>query len=193
MDADGQNSEQRAEDFTRLFEDSFDDVFRFCARRAPVARAEDIAAEALATAWRRFETLPVARSDQRAWLFTTARHILLRDERNEGRRRAFTIALGPGHLVDVPGVDGEAATRADLGRAWARLSSVHQEALALTVWEGLSAEEAASVLDISPVAYRLRLSRARKVLRAQLGVPSRTSQRPRPHPTARKQAPEATP
>ncbi|MFF4779218.1 RNA polymerase sigma factor [Microtetraspora fusca] len=58
------------------------------------------------------------------------------------------------------------AWRVDLARAWSRLSAVHQEALALTVWDGLDAPRAAQVLGISPVAYRLRLSRARKALRA---------------------------
>jgi RNA polymerase sigma-70 factor (ECF subfamily) len=43
------------------------------------------------------------------------------------------------------------------------------------VWDGLDAPRAARVLGISPVAYRLRLSRARKALRAHLKAMSQTS------------------
>ncbi len=56
----------------------------------------------------------------------------------------------------------------DLSRAWRRLSPVHQEALALSTYEELTAGQAAAVLDISPVAFRLRLSRARRALRLHL-------------------------
>ena len=81
----------------------------------------------------------------------------------------------------------------DLGRAWRLLSERHQEALALTVWDGLTALEAATVLGISPVAYRLRLSRARSVLRAHLGVSATTSSLPvRAGTSTPPTAPEAT-
>ena len=67
--------------------------------------------------------------------------------------------------------------RVDLARAWRLLSEVHQEALSLAVFEDLNAPQAAAVLGISPVAFRLRLSRARRALRLlldRLPQPSRT-------------------
>ena len=68
-----------------------------------------------------------------------------------------------------PGADPDlVATRLDLAAAWRRLTAVHQEALALTAWDGLTSPQAAAVLGISPTAYRLRLSRARRALRAHL-------------------------
>lgn len=160
----------RAAAFAGLFRDAFDDVLRFCARRVASEKAEDIAAETMAVAWRRFAELPSGRGDQRAWLFTTARNLMLRENRDESRRSTLAVRIAPGHTGDVPGVDGEASARVDLGRAWRLLSERHQEALALTVWEGLTTLEAAAVLGISPVAYRLRLSRARRVLRVHLRI-----------------------
>lgn len=62
------------------------------------------------------------------------------------------------------GIDG-VVHRLDLARAWARVSDAQQETLALTV---LDAARAAAVLTISPVAFRLRLSRARRALRLHL-------------------------
>jgi RNA polymerase sigma-70 factor, ECF subfamily len=38
----------------------------------------------------------------------------------------------------------------------------------LTAWDGLTGTEAAAVLGISPIAYRIRLTRARRALRALL-------------------------
>jgi RNA polymerase sigma-70 factor (ECF subfamily) len=80
---------------------------------------------------------------------------MLRKSRDESRRRT----LG---RPDRAGVDSEASASVDLGRAWRLLSERYQETLALTVWEGLTTLEVAAVLEISPVAYRLRLSRARR-------------------------------
>lgn len=54
--------------------------------------------------------------------------------------------------------------------AWRQLPTTHQEALALTAWDGLTAPQAAAVLGITPTAYRLRLSRARRALRTGLGT-----------------------
>lgn len=55
-----------------------------------------------------------------------------------------------------------------LVQAWRRLPEAHQETLALLRWDGLTPAQAAAVLGIRSVTFRLRLSRARKALRAQL-------------------------
>ena len=49
--------------------------------------------------------------------------------------------------------------------AWPLLSATDREAIALSVLDGLTAPEAATVLGISSTAFRLRLSRARRALR----------------------------
>lgn len=65
--------------------------------------------------------------------------------------------------LPTPGHEGDTVVAlADLARAWNRLTAAHQEALSLTCWDGLTGAEAAIVLGISPVAYRIRLSRARR-------------------------------
>ncbi|WP_313716550.1 RNA polymerase sigma factor [Arsenicicoccus bolidensis] len=76
--------------------------------------------------------------------------------------------------------EDEAVLRADLSAAWARLTPPQQEVLALTVWDGLDATQAGAVLDISPLAYRLRLSRARKALRAHLHLTATATSEPNP-------------
>ena len=61
--------------------------------------------------------------------------------------------------------DDAATLRLDVGRSWTHLTQTEQEVIALTVLDGLTSTQAARVLDITPVAYRLRLSRARRRLR----------------------------
>lgn len=149
--------------FTRVYEATYADLVRFVVRRAGIEVAEDIAAEALAVAWRRSSDLPEDHDEARAWLFGIARRLVLAHHRTS--RGALTVLLDE-HAVG--GHEDTVAVMTDLVRAWRRLSARHQEALSLTVWEGLTGAQAAEVLGISAVAYRVRVSRARTALRALL-------------------------
>lgn len=168
--------------FESLYESLYPDLLRFVQRRAHRDHAEDVVADTFLVVWRRIDELPTERDDQRAWAFGIARHMLLNDHRGAERRRALGVrladasALSCGQSLCDPGAD-LVVGRVDLARAWLCLSQVHQEALALTVFEDLGAPQAAAVLGISPVAFRLRLSRARRALRLHLDhlSPSDTS------------------
>ena len=161
--------------FTDLFAETYPTVLRFVERRVHSSQAEDIAAEVFLVLWRRLDDVPADAEDARAWLFGVARLTLMARMRGERRRQALAVRIAMDRLAH-DGVDQDVvAQRLDLARAWTRLSSVHQEALALTAWDGLDAPQAARVLGISPVAYRLRLSRARKALRAHADALPQTS------------------
>ncbi|AEE47877.1 RNA polymerase sigma factor [Cellulomonas fimi] len=175
--------------FVALYEQAYADVVRFAQRRAGPDHGEDVAEDTFLVAWRRLDEVPAAADDARAWLFGIARHVMLNRRRGDQRREALAVRVA--HEAAVPrGPDDDAdlvARRVDLARAWRLLSPTHQEALALAVLDGVDAPHAAQVLGISPVAYRLRLSRARRALRAHLGhlpatgaparAPERTSTR----------------
>lgn len=153
--------------FEELYVDLYPDVVRFAQRRSDPAHAEDVAAEAFLVVWRRLGDLPERTDDARAWVFGITRRVLLNQHRGDDRRQALAVRLRDA-ATDLDGVDAAVAARVDLARAWALLSERHQEVLALTVFEGLDAPRAAIALDISPVAVRLRLSRARRALRLHL-------------------------
>ncbi|MEJ5914632.1 RNA polymerase sigma factor [Pseudokineococcus sp. 1T1Z-3] len=156
------------------------DLERFVRRRAGPDAVDDVVADTYLVVWRRLEEVPRAPDDARAWTFGVARHVLLTRQRADGRREALGVRLAatgvpaPGETSDAEA--DAAARRVDVGRAWHLLSDVHQEALSLSVFEGLDAPRAAAVLGVSPVAYRLRLSRARRALRLHLDHP------PQPRP-----------
>jgi RNA polymerase sigma-70 factor (ECF subfamily) len=163
----------REHTFRSLYEAVYPDLVRFVQRRAGPDHAEDVVADAFLVVWRRLDELPRPHDDARAWVFGIARNVLLNSHRGEHRRRALGVRLADAATPTATDTATDTATeavvnRVDLATAWRRLAETHQEAIALAVFEELSAPQAAAVLGISPVAFRLRLSRARRALRRHL-------------------------
>jgi RNA polymerase sigma-70 factor (ECF subfamily) len=154
--------------FSALYRATYADLVRFAQRRVDRDHAEDVVAEAFLVAWRRLDDLPERAEDARAWLFGVTRHTIMNTRRGSDRRQALAVRLADTATAAVDGDAELVAQQVDLAAAWNLLSEVHQEALALAVLDGLTAPQAAAVLGISPVAFRLRLSRARRALRAHL-------------------------
>jgi RNA polymerase sigma-70 factor (ECF subfamily) len=157
----------REQTFRLLYEAVYPDLLRFVQRRTERPdHAEDVVADSFLVVWRRFDESPPVHEDARAWIFRIARNILLNTQRGEQRRQALGVRLADAAALPCLDADGDLVmNRVDLGRGWGLLSEVHQEALSLAVFEELTAPQAAAVLNISPVAFRLRLSRARRALR----------------------------
>ena len=168
--------------FRAFYADSYADVLRFVRRRTEADRAEDVTAEAFLVAWRRIGELPTDRDRARAWVFGVARHTLLNDARARDRRTALSIRLAQAAWPDDapdPATDPQfVADRLDLAAAWRELPAADQEVLALAVLDGLTSAQAGEVLGITPVAYRLRLSRARAALRRRLDAAPTASAAP---------------
>ncbi len=154
--------------FAALYDATYADLLRFAVRRVGPGSAEDVVAEAFLVAWRRFEDLPQGQDDARAWLFGIGRGVILNMRRGAERQRALSVRLADTSPRHGEQADDGLAARIDVARAFRRLSERHQEALALSIIDELTSPQAASVLGISPVAYRLRLSRARRALRLYL-------------------------
>ncbi|MCW2851599.1 MAG: polymerase, sigma subunit, family [Nocardioides sp.] len=153
--------------FRDLFASTYVDLLRFVERRVHPSHAEDIVADAYLVAWRRLAEVPTDHDDARAWLVGVARRTVMSGVRGEQRRAALAVRVAEADATSAAVIDADLVVRRlDLARAWKQLSAVHQEALALAIWDGLDSPRAAAVLGISPVAYRLRLSRGRRALRA---------------------------
>lgn len=171
-------------EFVRLYEATYADLRRFIERRVHPSHAEDVVSQVYLVAWRRFVAVPRAHDEARAWLFGVAHRTLRNEHRALKRHEALPVRIADVQQLGRELNDQELnllATRLDLAAGWRRLSAIHQEALALAVWDGLTGTEAAGVLGISPVAYRLRLSRARRALRALAEI-SPPSVAPQPLP-----------
>ena len=155
--------------FRELYEAVYVDLLRFVRRRVRTSQAEDVVAEVFLVAWRRFDDVPKDLSAARAWLFGVARLTMQNARRRESKQDAIALRLGDRASLQAAGLsEDEIALRVAIATAWLRLSTAHQEAIELAVLDGLTAPEAGHVLRISPTAFRLRLSRARRSLRQQL-------------------------
>jgi RNA polymerase sigma factor (sigma-70 family) len=129
------------------------------ARRRGSRDADGIAAEAMSIAWRRLADVP--RNDPLPWLYATARNLLLADWRAESRAAAAGVE---------PSVPAPELHELDpqLDRALRSLGPADREALLLVAWEDLAPMQAARALGLKPTAFRVRLLRARRRLRAAL-------------------------
>ncbi len=168
----------REREFADFFAATYGDLLRFVQRRVHATEAEDVAADVFLVAWRRFDEMPESSGESRAWLYGVARRTLLNSARGRGRQRALSVRLAaftPARSEADVNADLMAA-RLDISRVWSELTAADQEAICLSVLDGLDGPSAAGVLGISPVAFRLRLSRARRRLRALSdGFPSPSS------------------
>ncbi|NHA68924.1 RNA polymerase sigma factor [Phycicoccus flavus] len=173
------NEEDRAQArFREVWAAAHDDVLRFAARRVHPSHAEDVVADTFLVVWRRLEDLPADPGEARAWIFGIARRTLMGAQRGDRRRDALAVRLADPALAAGPPGTGDPdvlARRLDLAAAWPRLAATDQEALALAYWDGLTSTEAATVLGISPVAFRLRLTRARRHLHRHLDLVERAT------------------
>jgi RNA polymerase sigma factor (sigma-70 family) len=130
------------------------------ARRRGSHDADGIAAEAMSIAWRRLADVP--RDDPLPWLYATARNLLLA-ERRAARRNDAPGSVAP----SVPAPELEELDP-QLDRALRSLAPTDREALLLVAWEDLAPAQAARALGLNPTAFRVRLLRARRRLRAAL-------------------------
>ncbi len=170
--------------FRTLYAESYADLCRFAARRVPPSRVEDVVADAFLVVWRRLDDLPADLDDARAWLFGITRRTILNSRRGVARQQALAVRLAEVAATQHPQAgqswaDDLVASRLDVAAGWQRLSAVHQESLALAVLDELTSHQAARVLGISPVAFRLRLSRARRALRLHVDSLPQLAQLPR--------------
>ncbi|MFI9643167.1 RNA polymerase sigma factor [Micromonospora sp. NPDC051925] len=144
---------------------TYADLLRFVQRRIPPSDAEDVVSTVFLTAWRRFDDLP---EDARPWLFAVARRTMANQTRGWLRRQALDVRLV---TPDEPAYGDDtvaAAARIDLDRAWRGLRPGDREVLALVAFDGLTAEQAATVLGCRRSTFAMRLGRARERLRAAL-------------------------
>lgn len=174
--ADGSAREER---FRSLHAETYADLMRFVERRVPATEAEDVVSTVFLTAWRRLDELP---DDARPWLFAVARKTMANQLRGWLRRQALDVRLVSLESRETSDDSVSAAVRIDLERAWRVLRPADREVLALVAFDGLTAEQAATVLGCRRSTFAMRLGRARQRLRAALETtepaPSSSS---RPH------------
>jgi RNA polymerase sigma factor (sigma-70 family) len=146
--------------FAELYRAHATAVYRYFVRRAAVDDAEDLAAEVLATAWRRREDVP--EGAELPWLYRTAGFVLANHRRKH--RPVLVEDLPEEPDGDDPAL--AAITDDEVRRALAGLGERDRRILVLHAWEALAREDLAAVLGISRGGADAALSRARSRLSA---------------------------
>jgi len=153
------------ERFRILFDDHFADLWHFARRRCSSAdEADDVAAETFGVAWRRRGDLP-AGNGARLWLFGTARMLIANQRRSTGRRerlhrRVEMIAPNVAPTPDPADLVGERDGDPILV-ALATLTNDDRDLLVMRAWDGMAVTDIAALLDVTPNAVSVRLSKAR--------------------------------
>jgi RNA polymerase sigma-70 factor (ECF subfamily) len=154
-------------------------VYRVARRQLGDAEeAFDIVQQVFVSAWRNARRYDPERS-LTVWLF----RITVNACRDRHRRRAvrsfFFRAMpleGPGaaQVADEDeGIEARIESRDQLARAEAAIAALPgslREAFLLFAVEGLSQKEAAEALAVSPKAVEMRVARARRLIKAALGI-----------------------
>lgn len=170
-----------SERFEALYRDHYAAVLRFARRRTDPGSAEEVTAETFAIAWRRLERVPP--DNPLPWLYVAAANELANRRRKAASEREKGAALAGRDVArrraaatDLGRDPAEALAERDaVLRAFTGLSERDREALRLVAWEGLSLADAARVAGTTRAAFAVRVSRARRRLRAALEE--------EPHPT----------
>jgi RNA polymerase sigma factor (sigma-70 family) len=152
-----------------LFTSHAAQVFAFASRRTTRVEAEDVVSETFLVAWRRLDDVP---EHALPWLLAVARRSLANRRRSESRQSAVRSRLGPEERD--PGAMPEPAD-ADVNivlHALAELPPAERDAITLLAWDGLTPDEAATVLGCSRATFYVRVHRARRKLSRRLGAGS---------------------
>jgi len=135
-------------------------VAAFLRRRLPPSEVDDAISETFMVCWQKIDTVP---KHERPWLLTIARNVagtrMRTNERWQSQQNQYLTEFS-----SVSAADEIAVNRIRLQQAWAQLSDIDREILALVAWDNLPQNEAAQILGLTRSAYSVRLTRARKRL-----------------------------
>ncbi|WP_307785611.1 sigma-70 family RNA polymerase sigma factor [Nocardioides luteus] len=147
-------------------------LYRYVVRRTGDAEeARDVVQETLLRAWRNPEVLQRPDEGVRAWLFTTARNLVIDDLRSARRKREYAAETLPDQwCVDQSRADHTQAVLDSwvVADALLALSAEHRAVVVGAYYGGRSVAELARELDIPPGTVKSRLHYGLRALRLAL-------------------------
>ena len=162
--------------FEAVAAEIYEPLQRYLRRRARPDDAADVLADTLLVVWRRLDDLP---TDPLPWCIGAARRCLANHRRGDQRRLRLverTAAQRVDRTVDDPQQRVE-SDDPELTAAIATLSGSEAAIIRLWAWERLEPREIATVLELTPNAVSVALSRAKRKLGHQLAGGDDTTDR----------------
>jgi len=152
------------QEFISLHRGHLTQISRYLIRRCDRSEVEELASQVFEIAWRKKEQAP--KGYELAWLYRIAGFVVSNHRRAAQIERNFFNRFRP---VDfAPSPEDLAIADLSLAEAWSLLTPLERQTLSLSAFEGLSNQEAAVVLEISPNAFSQRLAKAKNKLKANL-------------------------
>jgi RNA polymerase sigma factor (sigma-70 family) len=164
--------------FERFYREHVEAVQRFVARRVDDPHlAADLTADVFVAVIESAGSYRRSRGEPVAWLFGIARNVVADEHRRTARELRAAARVRGRELLDEDDlvalherIDAESAARS-LYQEMVGLSGKEKAVLELVALDGLTVGEAGRVLRIGSVAARVRLHRARRLLRSTLSLP----------------------
>jgi RNA polymerase sigma-70 factor, ECF subfamily len=157
---------ERRRRFEAVADEVYEPLQRFLRRRAAPDDAEEAFGDTLLTLWRRLDAVP--EDAVLPWSYGVARRCLANRQRSRRRHLRLVEKLASHRSTPASNDPGDGSDHAEVEAALAALSEADREVLTLWAWEELEPREIAVVLDTTPNAVSLRLSRARAKLAAEI-------------------------
>lgn len=156
--------------FEAIAAEVYEPLQRYLRRRAAPHDAGDVLAETLLVVWRRLDDVP---AEPLPWCYGVARRQLANHRRGDDRRLRLVDRASAQPPDPSPPDPQDAVERIDpeLHAAIATLSESEAEIVRLWAWERLEPREIATVLELTPNAVSVALSRAKRKLAEILDGP----------------------
>ncbi|SNT21901.1 RNA polymerase sigma-70 factor, ECF subfamily [Actinacidiphila glaucinigra] len=172
-----------AQRFRDVYEECYPRVLAYATSLVGRQVGEDITSETFTVAWRRVRDVP---DPALPWLLGVARNLVRELRRRDAHQYLLAAEeaqrISSGARTDAADVAAEVAGRHDALQALAGLPEADRELLTLIAWHGLSAREAAQVLDCTTATLTVRLYRARRRLEKALEAAPAAAPEPEPEP-----------
>jgi RNA polymerase sigma-70 factor, ECF subfamily len=151
----------------------YEPLQRYLHRRTTSHDASDVLADTLLVVWRRLDDVP---TEPLPWCYGVARRTLANHRRRDERQLRLV-----GQIAAQPGTTSTAAdpqssveqNDPDLDAAIATLTDSEADIVRLWAWERLEPREIAAVLELTPNAVSVALSRAKRKLTEHLAAAAR--------------------
>ena len=152
------------EEFSSIYRAFLPAISKYLVRRCDKSEVEELASRVFEIAWRKNSQAP--KGFELAWLYRIAGFVVSNHRRAIQAEQNFLARFKP--MDFAPSPEDIALVDLSLSKAWGKLSPFEREAISLNAFEGLSNQDAAKVLEISPNAFTQRLAKARAKLKANL-------------------------
>ena len=155
--------------FATVFDRHYDAIHRFLWTRVG-RRAEDLTSEVFKVAFQQRDRYDTSFPSAKPWLFGIAARLAKQQHREEAKADEIVERIGTEGASDISPEQrlDELAPSSPVATALMRLPARDREPLLLHVWDDLSYEEVAQVLDVPLGTVRSRIHRARRDLRSWL-------------------------